>query len=125
MGLTTTPGAGGGVQAFRLQAAADPARGRSQQAQTGLQVYLGGGGCPGSPHQLLRGSELTQWDLPLCQAHDQEGGAKRCWTASCLGSESLAREQAAYNILFCYKQPTPRSPLYPSTVVSPNPCSTG
>ena len=82
-------------------------------------------GCPGCPHQLLGGSELTQWGLPLCQAHVQEGDAKRCWTASSLGGESLAREQAASSTVFCYKQPTLRSPPHPSTAISLNPLSTG
>ena len=125
MGLTTAPGVGGGGPAPHwLQAPAEPATGRSQQTQTGLQVYPGGVGCPGCPHQLLGGSELTQRDLCLCQAHVQEGDARRCWTASSLGGESLAREQAAYSTLF-YKQPTLRSPLHPSTVVCLTPLSTG
>lgn len=54
MGLTTAPGGGGGGPApagYRLPA--EPAMGRSQQTQTGLQVYPGGVGCPGCPSAPL------------------------------------------------------------------------
>lgn len=114
-GTDNSPRGGGGVQppaGYRLLLS-PPWAGASRHRQA-YKSTPGGVGCPGCPHQLLGGSGTHQRDLCLCWHMSkkemlEDAGLPALWVVRVWPGK---RPPTA--ILFCYKQPTLRSPLHPT-----------